>query len=166
MLLSSVWLKKQQPSTYITDLCDTFLSFLILTYFANKYTNWNTTGHLQISLKILANSIICNLWCLFFPTPAVPHVQHCEVITKDLTNDVLVFVWMYWSVVYLGRYLSLFRMAGLQAGTLSLSFMPCLLLFASLASLTAPLYWINSGCHFPCWWNNSNTAYNNTGKVG
>lgn len=110
-------------------------------------------------------SIICNLW-LFFLTPAVSHVQQCEVITQDLTNDVLVFVWMYWSVLYLGRYLFLFRMAGLQAATLSLSLMPCLLFFASLAFLTAPLYWINSSCHSPCWQNNSNPTYSNTGKVG
>ena len=103
------------------------------------------------TLQIIANSIICNLWWLFFLTPAVSHVHHCEVITQDLTNDVLVFVWMYWSALYLGRYLSLFRMAGLQAGMLSLSFMPCLQFFASLASLTALLYWINSSCHFPCW---------------
>lgn len=66
----------------------------------------------------------------------------------------------------LARYLSLFRLAGLQAGLLFLFFVPCLLLFASLTFLTAPLYWINSGCHFPCWWNNSNTTYNNMGKVG
>lgn len=55
---------------------------------------------------------------VFFPlTTTISQVHFCE----DLTNDVLVFVWMYWLALYFGRYLSLFRMAGSQAGTPSLS---------------------------------------------
>lgn len=128
-------------------LCHFFCPFWCIIFLPTNVKS-NTTEHFPFVYSVtIHHKLYLYFMMSFFLTTAVSQVHCCE----DLTNDVLVFVWTYWSVLYLGRYLSLFRMAGLQAGTPSFSFMPCPLFFASLASLTAPLYWINSSCHFPCW---------------
>lgn len=48
-------------------------------------------GEILFILQMLLSVI----YDVFFLTPAVSHVQQCEVITQDLTNDVLVFVQIY-----------------------------------------------------------------------
>lgn len=82
----------------------------------------NSFSHLCALLRFTITSILFISGCLFSLILQL-------VCYSEGWNDVLVFVCWYWSVLYLGRYVSLFRMAALQAGTQSLFFIPCLLFF-------------------------------------
>lgn len=138
-LYSPKWLSQKLQIFYISIR---IVKLIKLYYFLPIFKS-DSFSHLCALLRFTLTSILLISGCLF--SLILQFVCYSEG-----WNDVLVFVCWYWSVLYLGRYVSLFRMAALQAGTQSLFFIPCLFSFASLASLTALLYWINSSCHFPC----------------